>query len=249
MLITHQLNLRLPRFLEFLERPVAIMIRLMINQFHRCWVPDYPGDENLTGDLVHKYKLPENVVFTGPLSRFMLDQSADEVSAGKVSTDNDFSPSHPELVILISGPEPQRTKLESIILKQTVGFQVPSILLQGLPGEIIHRKTGPLSTIFSHLPSDKIRILLDNARYIIIRGGYTSIMDLVSLGKTAMIIPTPGQPEQEYLAAYLSHKRIFLSMDQKNFDLREAVRQLEGFQSITDMPENRLLEDELDRWF
>ena len=36
VLITHQLNPRLPRILKFMELPVAGIIRLMVRQFHRC---------------------------------------------------------------------------------------------------------------------------------------------------------------------------------------------------------------------
>ena len=53
---------------------------------------------------------------------------------------------------------------------------------------------------------------------IISRSGYTTIMELVSMGRTAMIIPTPGQTEQEYLAEYLSEKGWFDTIAQKEIN-------------------------------
>ena len=74
-------------------------------------------------------------------------------------------------------------------------------------------------------------------------------MDLVILGKPALIVPTPGQTEQEYLASYLSRKGLVLAMSQKNLDLPQAIKQLEGFNSNQTMLANNLLDEELDRWF
>jgi UDP:flavonoid glycosyltransferase YjiC (YdhE family) len=259
ILITHQLNPRLPSFMKFLERPVAGMFHRMIKQFHRCWVPDSPGESNLTGNLGHKYLLPENVVFTGPLSRFTFTSSnyGDPVVGdlvGKNGTtesnpERDMSQTSPELLILISGPESQRTKLEKIILGQIGAVSKSTIILQGLPGQKIRREIYSNVTVFSHLPSDKIKLLLESTQYIICRGGYTSIMDIVCLGKSAMIIPTPGQTEQEYLADYLSAKGILLAMDQKSFDLKKALEQLELHKSIKYQPERKLLDEEMGKWF
>ena len=243
VLITHQLNPRLPRFLKFLELPVAGIIRMMIKQFHRCWVPDLPGEDKLTGYLAHKYTLPANVIFTGPLSRFMPDPSR------KPDKETGSQINNPDLLILISGPEPQRSKLENIILEKVGEIKLKTVILQGLPGELKSRKIGEHITVYSHLDSDKIKGLLENSRYIICRGGYTGIMDLVTLGKAALIIPTPGQTEQEYLASYLSNKGVLMAMEQKNLDLMEAIRQLEGFKTTQTLPENNLLDAELDRWF
>jgi predicted glycosyltransferase len=245
ILITHQLNPRLPRFLKFMELPVAGIFRVMIKQFNLCWVPDFPGDDNLSGDLSHKYTLPQNIVFIGPLSRFMQANN----TPASILTDLDSNLPKPELLILISGPEPQRSKLENIFLSQISGLNLQTLILRGLPGETTSRNSGPDCTICNHLPSDQIKGLIEDARFIICRGGYTGIMDLVTLGKPALIIPTPGQTEQEYLAGYLSQKGILISMDQKNLNLSQAIKQLKKFQAKMLPSDNNLLEKELDRWF
>jgi UDP-N-acetylglucosamine:LPS N-acetylglucosamine transferase len=195
-------------------------------------------------------------VFIGPLSRFTGDRESRERSAESDhsidlnhSGDTDLSVPPAELVILISGPEPQRTKLENIILEQMAGFPKHTVILQGNPGEVTRQEAGPHSTMYSHLPSDKVRTLLVNTPYIICRGGYTTIMDLITVGRTAMIIPTPGQTEQEYLSSYLSGKGFFPAMDQKNLDLLDAIRQLDGFQTCMEPPDSKLLDEELDQWF
>ena len=62
-----------------------------------------------------------------------------------------------------------------------------------------------------------------NSIVVISRPGYSSIMDLTTLGKRAIFIPTPGQTEQEYLARYLKDKKIYFSMEQDEFDLFYAL--------------------------
>jgi len=239
VLITHQLNPRIPLIMKFMELPIAGIIRLMIKQFHRCWVPDFPGEDNLSGDLSHKYTLPRNVVFTGPLSRFIPER------VPGIESDVSKIP-HKEVIILISGPEPQRTKLENIILDQAGEIHLKTVILRGLPGEQSSWETGKHTTVHSHISSKMLETMMCNARYIICRGGYTSIMDLVTLRKSAMIIPTPGQTEQEYLSDYLVEKGILLSSDQKNLDLSKAIQQLDKFHPDWSLPESGLLDRELD---
>jgi hypothetical protein len=48
-------------------------------------------------------------------------------------------------------------------------------------------------------------------------------MDLVRLGKKALLVPTPGQPEQEYLAGYLSAMGYFPTLSQGAFTLDAAL--------------------------
>ena len=56
--------------------------------------------------------------------------------------------------------------------------------------------------------------IISGSDSIITRSGYSTIMELVSLNCTALIIPTPGQTEQEYLAGHLSEKGWFYSVSQ-----------------------------------
>lgn len=267
VLITHQLNPRLPRLLRFLELPLAGIIRFMVRQFRRCWVPDYPGGQNLSGDLSHKYTLPGNVAFIGPLSRFMLPggdhpEGAEEDSMDDIpdrshdpSPDSvpDAVPAEAELFILISGPEPQRSRLERIILEQVPGLGMRTVILQGLPGNSERKpqilESSPEISVYPHLPSRQVRALLENAKYIICRAGYSSIMDLITLGRTALIIPTPGQTEQEYLASRLSDRGLMTGVHQKSLDIKRAIPKLRIAENVTIKPGDDLLNRELHNRF
>ncbi len=46
---------------------------------------------------------------------------------------------------------------------------------------------------------------------------------LVALEQKAILVPTPGQTEQEYLATYLKQKEIFYSTTQAGFSLQNAI--------------------------
>ena len=54
-------------------------------------------------------------------------------------------------------------------------------------------------------------------------------MDLVKIQQKSILVPTPGQTEQEYLARHLQEKNIFFAVEQENFSLREALMDSEGF--------------------
>jgi UDP-N-acetylglucosamine:LPS N-acetylglucosamine transferase len=150
------------------------------------------------------------------------------------------------LLILLSGPEPQRTRLEKILLEQVHSLPCSVVILQGLPQKQEIRKIGPLHTMVSHLPSTVMKQLMANASFIICRAGYTSIMDLAVMRKKAMIIPTPGQTEQEYLTDYLSRNRVFLACAQRDLNLPAALAMLEKFNPIFSFPNEELMGEQLE---
>lgn len=230
ILITHQCSIKFPVFMKFMEYPAALFIRLLIEGFDHCWIPDYSGPQNLSGDLSHRFPPPSNATYIGPISRFsvpaMPTKKADQTSL----TDQAENLPDADLLILLSGPEPQRTRLEKTVLKQVHTLPVKTTILQGLPGKYETIEIGPYHTMITHLPTRELKELIQKARFIICRSGYSSIMDLAELKKKALIIPTPGQTEQEYLADYLAEKGMFLSCSQHEFDLSAALRELEEFE-------------------
>lgn len=235
ILVTHQLSIRLPRFTGFLEYPAHLVIRAFVKKFDRCWVPDYPGKENLSGELSHRYRLPSNAVFIGALSRFVRPSGSQSVLSARPV----------DLVILLSGPEPRRSQLQKALMKQVLFLEASCVILQGLPGK--YRRVDLTSTVsmYSHIPAGELRNLLLASGNVICRAGYTSIMDLALLKKKALIIPTPGQTEQEYLAAYLSSKGMFLACSQDELDLEQAVSDLASFRPRFNLPVSDLFEREL----
>lgn len=140
------------------------------------------------------------------------------------------------LLILFSGPEPQRTEFENMLFDQLGSSTVNTVVVRGLPGadvSIPHIREGV--QIWNHLPSDALNELLNNSEYIIARSGYSTVMDLLAVKKNAILVPTPGQTEQEYLGYYLHEKKWMYSVEQKNFNLQRAIDAFENANLV--MPE------------
>ena len=222
--LTHQVMVKFPPWMAFLEKVFYRMHRRWIELFTECWIPDLEGENNLTGDLAHKYPPPANAVYIGPLSRFMR-------TGGAAATYNDKNRElESELLILVSGPEPQRTVFEKLILEQVKDFTSMNILiLLGRTDEQIEQQYTDNVKIFSHLPSDSLDVAMKQAGMIVSRPGYSTIMDLALLGKKAIFIPTPGQTEQEYLASKFMREEKFFCESQVRFDLKSALAKAKGF--------------------
>jgi UDP:flavonoid glycosyltransferase YjiC (YdhE family) len=221
ILVTHQISLKLPGFIKFLEYPVYLAMKMVTGSFDRCWIPDFPGEQNLSGELSHRYKTPRNAVFIGAVSRFAPRQRG-TYAVEKEEESIDLS-------ILLSGPEPQRSQLQKIVLKQVLHLECRCVILQGIPGKTGRTDLTSYVTMYSHLNSSELRNLLRLSKYVICRSGYTGIMDLALMKKKAMIIPTPGQTEQEYLARFLTARGMFLSCRQEDLELGRAIGQLSEF--------------------
>lgn len=200
--ITHQLMIKMPKGLGFMTPVIWLGHRFFINRFDVCLIPDFEGKDNLSGDLSHKYPLPRHARFIGPLSRFT-----------QFSTQSPIIPGlRFDTVALVSGPEPQRTIFEQQLIKRFKNKAEMVLIIQGLPadktsGEI--DETNENLTILPHLDTDKLAYMLLQAKKIICRSGYSTLMDLYALNclDKAELIPTPGQTEQEYLALYLKQKK------------------------------------------
>lgn len=210
IIVTHQLMLKMTQATRMFEQAVHNQIKRRIELFDQCWVPDMEGSENLSGDLSHKYSVPKNTIFIGCLSRFMAESIVEEKE---------------QILVLLSGPEPQRTILERKLLAQLVEFSMPVYILEGKTDERKEIVEGNIRRI-SHLSTEQMQLLILQSRYIISRAGYSTIMDLVSLGKKALLIPTPGQTEQEYLADFHKNSGQFLFCNQKNINLLEAFEKI-----------------------
>jgi UDP-N-acetylglucosamine:LPS N-acetylglucosamine transferase len=120
----------------------------------------------------------------------------------------------PHITIILSGPEPQRTIFETKLLKELADCEYKTILLKGRPNISQTKKEEGKFIFYSHLCSKEMAGVLRSSKGIIGRAGYTTIMDLAALGCSALLIPTPGQTEQEYLADYLQEKKLFATIRQ-----------------------------------
>ena len=231
--MTHQLMVKMPRGLEWMEWAVWRFHRWFIKHYDECWVPDIEGEGNLSGDLSHKYPLLENTKFIGVLSRFSSEKVEWEdvrVEAEALGLQQRY-----DVVAVLSGPEPHRSNLEQEIAdnrlqitevqQSTVNSQqtiTPSeqssrppktggqykivnsqqslLIVQGLPEDdlrLAEHRDGV--DYIPHLPTRLLQWYMQEVEEIVCRSGYSSIMDLHTIGRKAHLIPTPGQTEQEYL--------------------------------------------------
>ena len=217
--LSHQVSPLLPAGLKWMEPFVHKVLGLFIRSFDRCWIPDDKDPIlNLTGRLSHRYPLFRNTAFMGILSRFCeLPDSTGKEPVKKV-----------DILVILSGPEPQRTLMEEIMTRQLEGTDYKAMIICGMQhscrfeNESVHASSIEYTY---HLPADAFREAMRNAGIIVCRSGYSTIMDLAELGLSAILMPTPGQPEQEYLAGYLSRQGFFHCIDQRNFNLQAAIGQ------------------------
>jgi UDP-N-acetylglucosamine transferase subunit ALG13 len=205
--ITHQLTIKTGnRFTEWLAQKIHYRF---INKYRQCWVPDNENENSLAGDLSHPKLRPAIPVnYIGTLSRFEKKTVAKKY----------------DLLVLLSGPEPQRTIFEELLIKQLKPFTKKVLLVRGLPGsdDTLPLKAGTLE-IYNHLDAAALNNAILQSELILCRSGYTTIMDLVTLQQKAILVPTPGQTEQGYLGAYLNDKNMFRSVSQAEFSLESAM--------------------------
>lgn len=233
--ITHQLTIKAPANLKFLEPILYKLNKYYISKYNECWVPDWEKNFTLSGELSHKKPKVSNAYFIGPLSRF----GKQKISTNPQTYTYDFT-------VIISGPEPQRTIFEESVMEQVKTMKGRGVVVLGKPGlDGKEKKINDFVTVFSHLGSKKLEEVIINSKTIICRPGYSSIMDLVALGKQAVFIPTPGQTEQEYLAEYYFQHGMFLRMFQQNFDIKAALEQMDNFPGLKKDFDPRILKERI----
>ena len=204
VMMTHQLRLKVP--VRFLEDAAAFFNKNYLKKFDTIWVPDRPGADNLARDLAH-VDSNLNPTFVGVLSRMQVM----------------VVPQKYDAAVILSGPEPQRTYLEEKIIRQAATTDYKIIIVQGKTENSMRRQLTPRVEIVSYMTTEELNRTMSGAGIIIARSGYSTLMDLVKLKKKAVLIPTPGQTEQEYLAEELHTKGVFYAVSQKDFELEKAM--------------------------
>ena len=209
--VTHMPLIPFPEPLRFMEFTGKLLHRAVITKYSRCFIPDLPGDVNVSGRLSHGIRLPDNVRFIGILSRF---NSSDEHRERKLF---DFRHN----TIILSGPEPQRAMLRQKLVNILENIEPPVVILEGRPDEMQNFSRSGNVLSYNHLPAAEMKEMVTGSESIISRSGYTTIMELISLNCSALLIPTPGQTEQEYLAGYLAEKGWFHTISQN--EIKEGI--------------------------
>jgi len=231
--IAHQVMIKCPGLLKFLEYPFHLISVFFMKKYSECWIPDFGDELNLSGDLSHKWKLPSNAYFIGPLSRFNNFQKTDKENFVY------------DLLVILSGPEPQRTVFEEILINQLKETGLKTVMVRGITEDDKEYKIADHIKIFSHLDAEKLKEYFSCSELVICRSGYSSIMDLIALNKNAVLVPTPGQTEQEYLAGYFRQKNTFYSVRQKDFDLIVAIEKSKNFISWNFVYDYKILEERI----
>ena len=213
--ITHQLCIK-SSFGKWSEKILQQWNYKFINRFNECWVPDEERENNLAGELSHPAKLPSIPVrYIGPLSRFA-KKNIDEIKN--------------HLLIILSGPEPQRTILENKVIDQIVNYPATATIVRGLPGEKNIIPSTNSIHFYNHLSSEELNREAMKAEFIISRSGYSTIMDIAALQKKSILIPTPGQTEQEYLARHLMKKQFAFCVNQNDLSLLKNIEESKRFE-------------------
>jgi uncharacterized protein (TIGR00661 family) len=216
IILTHQVWLQMPKGWNLLRIMANHVNHLFIRKFDECWIVDTDKPPNLAGELSHPPLEGITVRYIGPISRFAGNKVA---SAGKI-----------EILIILGGPEPQRSILEKILIQQISETTYHAVIAAGTFNSQVEAMP-PNILYIPFADSKQLAELIQNAEIIICRSGYSSIIDLVALDHSAILIPTPGQPEQEYLGEYLSARRYFLNYRQSEFDLKKAIEDWKKFKS------------------
>lgn len=215
----HQLNLRLSPGTRWLQPVVNRLHRWFLEKFDAYWVPDWKGENSLAGDLSQSQHF--NAVYLGPVSRFHKLQEETRIY---------------DLAFVLSGPEPQRTLLEERVIALAGDHLLKVCLVRGVRGS----PSPPVSTritVVDYADSAVLSDIITKSGVVVARSGYSTIMDLAHTGGRAVFVPTPGQPEQEYLAQRLARKGIAGYVGQDELDLNiimEKSCRYKGFEGIVD---------------
>lgn len=217
-LINHQVR--------FKSLPVAQVITEFwlakrMNKYRYILVPDFE-EENLTGKLSHNLRFVKKskIRYVGILSHIKMTE---------IKKDIDY-------FISLSGPEPQRTILEEKVISQCKKLKGKIVIAAANPernDEIIKNNNVRIE-IFGFLESKKQQEFMNRAKFVITRSGYTTVMELCELGvKKALLIPTPGQTEQEYLADLYEKRSQFHHVSQNKLNLEDDIKKAEKFSGFS----------------
>lgn len=187
----------------------------IIQKFNACWVPDSLGNKSLAGDLTTTNFSKKTISYLGNVSRLVFEEKEKVV----------------DILVLLSGPEPQRTLFENKLLVAFKNYKGKVLFVRGVLNTSAINSLHKNIKFVNCLQSEELQDAINSSRLVLCRSGYSTIMDLAKLNKTVFFVPTPGQTEQEYLAKYLEEKKIAPYTSQANFTLKDLsrVKEYTGF--------------------
>jgi uncharacterized protein (TIGR00661 family) len=212
--ITHQLNVMTGNTTWITSK----LHQHIIKKYNACWVPDINSQLNLTGKLGHLENDSLKVRYLGPLSRMH-----------KMAL-----PIQYDLMIILSGPEPQRGMLEAHLKKEVKRFEGKVVFIKGIIESEQVKEQIENVTYYNFMKTRQLEQTFNESKKVLCRSGYTTIMDLVKLNKKAFFIPTPGQYEQIYLAEKLQEEGLVPYATQENFKI-EDLSKIELFKGLPEL--------------
>lgn len=210
-IITHQIFPKSPVGQGFFQKKILALLK----NFDEVWVPDFESEKNLSGELSRSQKSQIPLKFIGPKSRF------ERLS---VNSRKNFDLVF-DVCAIISGPEPQRSIFEKAVLSQIEKYNLSAVVFRGMPE---NKKLNTLKNIsvYNHAGSQKMYESIMKSRFVVCRSGYSSIMDMYILKKKTLLVATPNQTEQEYLANYHKSNDLFFVQKQTELDIKKAIDSL-----------------------
>ncbi|TRX42342.1 glycosyltransferase [Flavobacterium restrictum] len=212
--VTHQLHVMTGNTTWFTSK----IHQYIIKKYTQCWVPDLENAPNLTGKLGHLKTKPFPINYIGPLSRLHKKEI----------------PKVYDLMIILSGPEPQRGFLESKLQKEILEYKGNVVFIKGIIEKEQKKEEIGNVTFYNFMNTRQLEQTFNESEIVLCRSGYTTIMDLVKLGKKAFFIPTPGQYEQEYLAQKLDEERIVPCATQEQFKIADLSK-IKDYKGLSQM--------------
>ncbi len=231
--ISHQLRYSMPGYLYPFELMTMPFNSFFHGKFDGVIVPDISPDVSSSGCNARPGKN-----LSGKLCRSALKRTKCRTYYAGILTSAKKLPLAEDLdyLAIVSGPEPQRSRLEEIVLRQITALPGEKAVLLGSPQKERHEMIDGNTTVHSYVSSEEKAKLMNRARFIITRSGYTTMMEMAELDKKhGLFIPTPGQTEQEYLSRYYARQGWFLSRSQYSLNLAEDVQAAMNFRGFPEM--------------
>ncbi|MDD5149745.1 MAG: glycosyltransferase [Flavobacterium sp.] len=210
--ITHQLNVMTGNTTWI----TSLLHQNIIKKYTQCWVPDFEGTLNLTGKLGHIKNPDFELKYIGPLSRMQKKEI----------------PKLYDLMIILSGPEPQRGILEEKLKKEVQNYTGKVVFIKGIIEKEQKKEQQDNITFYNFMNTRQLEQTFNESEIVLCRSGYTTIMDLAKLEKKAFFIPTPGQYEQEYLAEKLEKEGLVPYSNQDDFKI-EQLQKIQNYKGLS----------------